>query len=266
MGAYGAAIATVASQAISMILCILYLKRNQFIFDFNLHSFGFHAKELKLLLKVGFPTMLNNITISISFLFILALVNQISDIAGSAVGAVGRINAFAILPAIAMSSAVSAMVAQNIGAGKIERAIKTMRTGMTITFIISAIIFVLTQIFPEFLLNLFLDQRDANYSQYIRDGKSYLRTFSFDYLVVPFHFCLNGLFIGSGNTRFALFNGILASLLIRIPASYFFGMTLGLGITGVGLGAPSASAVSSMICVIFFAMGTWKKQKIIMRG
>lgn len=263
MKAFGAAIATVVSQAISMILCIFYLRRNQFVFNFSLSSFGFNRHELGLLFKIGFPTMLNNVTVGISFTFILALVNGISEVAGSAVGAVGRINSFAILPAIAVSSAVSAMAAQNIGAGMQERASRTMRVGMLMTIAISGAIFALTQLFPEFFLRLFLDSSDVNYDTYIVNGIGYLRSFSFDYLIVPFQFCLNGLFIGAGYTNFALFNGMLSSLLIRIPSSYFFGMTLGLGITGVGLGAPSASLIACIISIIFFTTGKWKKHRII---
>jgi putative MATE family efflux protein len=263
MKAFGAAIATVVSQAVSMILCIIYLRRNKFVFNFNLSSFGFNKHELGLLFKIGFPTMLNNITIGISFTFILALVNGISDVAGSAVGAVGRINAFAILPGIAVSSAVSAMAAQNIGAGMQERASRTMRIGMLMTIAISGVIFALTQLFPEFFLRLFLDGADPNYDAYIATGIGYIRSFSFDYLIVPFQFCLNGLFIGAGYTNFALFNGMLSSLLIRIPSSYFFGMTLGMGISGVGLGAPSASLIACIVSVIFYATGKWKKQRIL---
>lgn len=265
MKAYGAAVATVVSQAVSMILCIIYLKRNAFVFTFNLRSFGFNKHELGLLFKIGFPTMLNNMTVGVSFVFILALVNRISDVAGSAIGAVGRINAFAILPAIAVSSAISAMAAQNIGAGKLDRASRTMRVGMLITIAISSVMFALTQLLPEFFLSLFLDRSDPNYASYILNGTAYIRSFSFDYLIVPFQFCLNGLFIGAGYTNFALFNGMLASLLIRIPSSYLFGMTLGLGITGVGLGAPTASLIAGVVSLIFYATGKWKKQRIIMR-
>jgi len=264
MKAQGAALATVVSQALSMILCIIYLKRNRFIFDFSLRSFGFDRHKLSLLFKIGLPTMINSISVSVSFLFILALVNTISDIAGSAVGAVGRINAFAILPAIAISSAVSAMVAQNIGANKLDRAVKTMRVGMLLTLAVSSLIFALTQIFPELILGLFLAGSDPNYAQYISDGKAYMRTFSLDYLIVPFQFCFNSLFIGAGHTNFALVNGLLASLLIRIPFCYLFGIVLDLGLTGVGIGAPAASIIASLTALIFFLTGKWKKQRIIM--
>ena len=258
MRAGGAAIATVASQAISMVLCIIYLKRNGFIFDFKFSSFGFHKERLKMLLKIGIPTSIQNVATSFSFLFLTTLVNALGVTASAAVGAVGKLNGFAILPAIAMSSSVSAMSAQNIGAGEEKRAISTMKVGILISIIISSIIFTLVHLFPEYMVSAFSDEDEM-----IVMGVTYLKAFSFDYLVVPFIFCLNGLFIGSGHTTFSLINGIMSSLLIRIPAAYILGITLGYGLIGVGLGAPIASAISLIPCTWFFLSGRWKKAVII---
>ncbi len=258
MGAAGAAIATVISQAISMFLCILYLKKNKFVFDFKLKSFGFHAERLKMILKVGIPTSIQNTLVGLSFLFLTALVNTLGVTASAAVGAVAKLNGFAILPAIAMSSSISAMSAQNLGAGEIRRAKKTMGIGMLISMSISLVIFVLVQLFPEICLKLFDDD-----AAMIASGVQYLRSFSFDYLLVPFQFSMMGLFIGSGHTTFTLINSAVTSILARIPACYIFGITLGYGLSGIGLGAPVATAVGVTLSLIFYLSGRWKKMTII---
>jgi len=72
-------------------------------------------------------------------------------------------------------------------------------------------------------------------------------------------FCFNGLFIGAGHTNFSLINGIMSSLLFRIPASYIFGMVLNMGLLGVGLGGPIASAAAMVFGLGFFLTGRWKK-------
>ncbi len=258
MGAAGAAIATVFSQALSMILCIVYLKRNNFIFDFSLQSFkGASLKQLKLILKIGIPTSIQNVATSTSFLFLTALVNSIGVTASAAVGAVGKLNGFAILPGVAMSTSVSAMAAQNIGAGKYDRAKSTMYTGMTIAMIISAIIFAFVAVFPEYCIGLFGDDPEL-----IECGVKYMQAFKYDYFVAPLCFCLNGLFIGAGKTKFSLFNGIMSSILFRIPASYLFGMVMNMGLYGVGLGAPIASGASLLFGIIFFISGKWKSKAI----
>ncbi|MDD6878081.1 MAG: MATE family efflux transporter, partial [Clostridiaceae bacterium] len=130
MGARGAAIATVISQGVSMLLCVGYLIRNKFIFDFRLRSYRIYREQLGLIFKIGTPNAVQNAVVSVSFMFITALVNTIGGYtASAAVGVVGKFNGFAIMPALAMSSAISTMAAQNIGAGKWDRAVKSLRIG-----------------------------------------------------------------------------------------------------------------------------------------
>ena len=255
MGAAGAAWATIISQAISMILCIVYLSKNNFIFDFSLESFkSFSKKQLKLILKIGIPTSIQNVASGLSFLFLTTLVNTMGVMASAAVGAVGKLNGFAILPGIAMSTSISAMSAQNIGAKKYKRASKTMYTGAAIALGISIVIFALVGIFPESCMKMF-----GSDPEFIQCGVDYIKSFKYDYLIAPVFFCFNGLFIGSGHTTFSLVNGILSSILFRIPASFLFGMVMKMGLEGVGLGAPVASVAAFILCVIFYATGKWKK-------
>ncbi len=255
MGAFGAALATVISQAISMILCIIYLAQNNFIFDFSVDSFrAFSKKQLKLILKIGVPTSIQNIASGMSFLFLTTLVNSLGVMASAAVGAVGKLNGFAILPGVAMSTSISAMSAQNIGAKKFNRASKTMFTGILIALGISIVIFALVGFFPEACMKMF-----GSDPEFIKCGVEYIRAFKYDYLIAPVFFCFNGLFIGSGHTTFSLINGVLSSILFRIPAAFLFGMVLNMGLTGVGLGAPVASIAALLLCIIFYMTGNWKK-------
>ena len=258
MAATGAAIATVISQAISVILCIIYLRKNNFIFDFNLSSFKCNKERLKLILKIGIPSSIQNVAVSTSFLFLTAMVNSLGVNASAAVGAVGKLNGFAILPAIAMNASVSAMCAQNIGAGRWDRAVKTCGVGIGISYAISIVIFAVVTLFPEICMKMFIDDKNV-----ISDGVVYLSSFKYDYLLVPATFCLNGMFIGAGHTTFSLVNGIMSSILFRIPACYFFGMMLDWGLKGIGLGAPIASLAAFVLCIIFFISGKWRNQVVI---
>ena len=156
-----------------------------------------------------------------------------------------------------MSSAVSSMAGQNIGAGEIERAKKTMLNGMVIAFGISAIVFVIVQIFPDFIIGLF----DKN-AEVIDTGRTYLRFIAIDYLLVPFVFCMNGLAIAAGYTNFALFNACFSSIFVRAPLAYIIVKVSMLGFDGVGLATGLASAASVIVGAIFIASGKWKKPKI----
>ncbi len=253
MKAFGAAVATVISQAISMFLCIWYMIKNKFVFDFKLSSFRFYKNRLKLMFKIGLPSAVQNGVTSLSFLFITALVNEIGGYtASAAVGIVGRFNGFAIMPAIAMGASVSTMSAQNIGAGEWDRAKKTCRIGVIIAVAFSYSIFVIAQLFPEQILGIFDDNKIM-----IEQGVTYFRTFSFDYLVVPLVFCINGLFVASGHTMFSLINSMMSSILLRVPVAYVFGQFLGMGLFGIGLGAPIASLGSLLVVLWFYFSKKW---------
>lgn len=255
MGAAGAAIATVISQAVSMITCIFVMIRSDFVFDFKPSSFRIHKEKMIRILKLGTPSAIQNGVTSVSFMIITILVNVIGGVSASAaVGVVSKFNGFAIMPAVALSASISTMSAQNIGADKWDRAIKVCKIGTCVAAVISVVIFLVAQVFPAEILKIF-----NNDPEMIEYGIQYMRTFSCDYLIVPFVFCINGLFIGAGHTTFSLINNMLSALILRIPASILFGAVFGMGLMGVGLGAPVASAGSLVLIIAFLISGKWRR-------
>jgi putative MATE family efflux protein len=256
--AFGAALATVMSQALCMFLTIRYMVRNNFQFDFKPRSFRIYGDQLRLIFKIGLPTCIQNGVTSVSFIFLTAVVNIIGGVSASAaVGAVGKFNSFAFMPTQAMSASISAMAAQNIGAKRMDRAVQTCRIGTVFSVCVTYAFFILVRLFPGSILRLFGDD-----SGMINDGVVYLRSFAFDFLIIPFVFCINGFLIGGGHTLFTLINSMMASVLLRAPACYFFGVTLGWGLRGVGLGAPVASAGVLLAIVAFLFSGRWKRNAV----
>ena len=114
------------------------------------------------------------------------------------------------------------------------------------------------RIFPEDCLSMFGEDKEM-----IKCGVEYLSAISYDYLLVPFVFCLNGLFIGAGHTKFSFINSASASLFIRIPACYFLGVFLNKGLYGLGLGAPLASMFGVIMGVVFFLSKKWMRAVIV---
>jgi putative MATE family efflux protein len=256
--AFGAALATVISQALSMFFCIAYMKKNNFQFDFRFRSFKIYRDQLALIFKIGLPTCMQNSVISISFLFLTAIVNIVGGVSASAaVGAVGKFNSFAFMPTMAIAASISAMSAQNIGAGRLDRAVTACRIGTVFSAILTWLFFIVVQVFPAPVLRIFGDD-----PQMIRNGVVYLRAFSFDFLIIPFVFCINGFLIGGGHTLFTLINSVLSSVLIRVPVCWFLGVTLNWGLKGVGLGAPAASFVVLLTIIGYLLSGQWKHNVI----
>lgn len=259
MGAAGAAYATIGAQAFSVVLSLIYLFKNHFFTGYKKSDFKIDKEKAKMLLKIGLPSSVQQIVISFSFLTLTALVNSLpnADIASACQGIGGKVNSFAVLPVLAMSSAVSSMAGQNIGAGETERAKKTMLTGMGIAFGITIFVFALVQLFPQQIISLFDTNPDV-----IEVGKEYLRFIALDYLFVPFVFCMNGLAIGAGYTNFALFNACFSSILVRVPFAYIMVNLTSMGFNGVGIATGLASVASMIVGAIYVASGKWKKPKI----
>ena len=259
MEAAGAALATIISQAISMFACIIYIKRSDLGFDFKLSSFRMYKERLLVMMKVGIPVSVQNVIVNFSFLVLTAIANGMGVSASAAVGIVGKYNGFAILPAIAVGSSVSAMVAQNMGAGMIDRAKKTFHTGFILSFSITLVVFIVTQLFPEQIISLFGEDNP----QMISDGVDYLRTFSFDYLLVPAAFCLNGLITGAGHTMISSISGIMSSIGFRIPFAILMGVTFKKGMLGLGIAAPLATLATTIFVFIYYLSGKWKVSTVV---
>lgn len=253
LGAAGAAWATIAAQGISMLLAMVYLSKNRFLFDFKRSSFKIHPDKVRLLLRVGLPSSLQSVVVNLSFLLMTALTNGFGVYASAAVGIAGKFNSFAILPAVAMSSSVSSIAAQNIGAGLYDRARGALISGIQIALGLGVAVWLLVQLAPEFIMRLF-----SNEDEVIRLGVVYIRAFSYDYLLVPIGFCLNGLLTGAGHTTLSMISGMLSSIVLRMPAAYLLSRTE-LGLAGVGAAAPIASAASLIFGLCFVVSGYWRR-------
>jgi Na+-driven multidrug efflux pump len=241
-----------------MFLCIAYMLKNNFQFDFKFSSYKIDPYQFKLILKIGFPTCIQNSVTSLSFLFTTAIVNIVGGVSASAaVGAVGKFNSFAFMPTMALSMSIAAITAQNIGAGKLSRAIQALKIGTLFSVVLTFLFFALVQFFPSAIMVLF-----GGDTEMVNAGVTYLRTFSFDFLLIPFIFCINGFLIGGGHTTFTLINSLFASILLRVPVCYFFAVTLNWGLLGVGMGAPVASFGVLLVIVVYLASGKWKQNAV----
>lgn len=141
MGAGGAALATILSQGVSMALAVLYLGRKGFIFSFRLGNFRIRRDKALRLLRLGLPVSLQETMVTISFLFIAAIVNSLGVTAAAAVGVAGKFESFAMLPANAFSGALASLTAQNMGANRPDRARQSLYASIGMAFACSLFFF-----------------------------------------------------------------------------------------------------------------------------
>lgn len=259
MGAAGAAIATISSQGISVLLSLIYLLKSGFFAGYKFSDFKIDRSKASSIIKIGLPSSVQQVIVSFSFLTLTALVNSLPNaaVASACQGVVGKINSFAILPGLAMSSAISSMAGQNIGAGEYKRAKKTMMTGLGIAMAISAFVFVIVELFPGELLSLFTPEEDV-----VETGKTFLRLVAAEYLIATPVFCMNGLAIGAGYTNIALLNAVFSSIIVRVPLAYLLVRVFDLGLNGIGIAMGFASVASIFVGIIFIQSGKWKQAKI----
>lgn len=257
-GAEGAALATILAQGLSMIACIIYLKCNDFQFDFSLRSFIWKKEMFVTLMKVGLPTGVQHVCTNTSFLVLTAMINAAGGVAaGAASGVVNKFNAFAILPSVAISSSVSAMISQNMGAGKVHRVKKAAFSGMGLCMIICAVVFTIANVFSVQIFNIFGAEPEV-----IDIGVKYMHAFSFEYVTLSFIVAFNSVFIGTGNGWISLVTNLLSAFAVRIPVAYLLGTVLGYGVVGVGYSIPIATFCGSSIAAIFYFAGAWKKNRM----
>ena len=254
-GVAGAALATVISQAVSLMSCVAYLHKRGFIFDFKLSSFRLNAGKVSVMLKLGLPGAIQNMIVSGGFLIVSSITNSLGVFAASGVAVAAKVNNLAQMPAGAVGMAVSAMVGQNVGAENFDRARSTMKNGIGISLIIGIAAFVIVQVMPMQLLRLLVDDNDV-----LQMGTKYLRITSLDYLLVAFVFPLNGLCNGSGHTLFTMIPSVFSSVIARVPVAFVCTRLLGMGISGVAVSTPTGTLSAIIICGIYYFSNKWCKK------
>lgn len=171
-----------AAQAVSFVTALLYLVRRGLPFSFRKEGaspWRPGKREMAAILKVGFPLALQDALVNISFLIITAVINAMGLVASAAVGVVEKLLVFAFLPLTAFSSAVAAMTAQNIGAGRRDRAVRVLGCGIAWSLLFGGLFCLYAQFFPATLTRLF-----TNEGAVIAAAADYLRSYSIDCVVV----------------------------------------------------------------------------------
>lgn len=254
MGAAGAALATTVSQGISVLIGYVYLRRRNFPIDFRPSSFRIHKDKLRMLLRLGIPTAFQEAMTSVSFLALEAIINAMGYIAAAAAGVVDRVFNVSIVPAIAFSGAISAMVAQNTGAGEYRRARKCLGIGLALCTAVAAVILVVMVLFPAQVVGCF-----AKEAEVVRQGVEYLTYYRYDCLLCAMAFCVNGYINGTGHTRWTMVVNIVASLGVRLPVMWALSRMAGATLRQIGLGFPTASLVQLAMGMLFLFCSKYER-------
>lgn len=249
MGSTGAAIATVFAQLVSVICSFIIIRKQNL--PLKIRKIDIIKSEKQLIgkiLYVGSPLALSDMLVSLSFLVILAIVNAYGLEASAGIGVAEKVCAFIMLVASAFMQSMAAFVAQNIGAGKVDRALKALRIGISLSLGCGAVIGLFTFFKGDLLAGIF-----SNDPLVIANAWDYLKAYAIDCFLTAFLFCFVGFFNGAGMTKFVMVQGIIGAMLVRVPVSYFMSKSEPVSLFKIGLATPCSTIVQIILC--FVALG-----------
>ena len=253
MGAAGAALGTTLSQTCSVIISLIVILRKKNEVVFSLKNLRPDRKVMGSLLKIGSPVAFQDGFIQIAFLVITVIANKRGLNDAAAVGIVEKIISILFLVNSTMLSTVSALCAQNIGAGKHRRAKQTLKYSILITTVFGLLSIIVMQLAPEPFIGLFTAD-----SEVIRMGAQYMHGYVFDCILAGIHFCFSGYFCAYGKSWISFVHNAIAITCARIPLAYLASVYFPDTLFPMGLATCTGSFVSVIICILFFV---WMEKK-----
>lgn len=258
MGAKGAALATVVSQTISVIISFIAIRKVGLGISFTRRDFKLRKKLIQAILGIGLPIAAQDGFIQVSFMVITAIANSRGLEIAAAVGIVEKIICFLFLVPSAMLSTVSAISAQNIGAGFYDRAKRTLAGGATIAATFGIACGIAFMFISEPVIGLFTDVQSV-----ITYGTQYMHAYVFDCAVAGVHFCFSGYFCACNKSILSFIHNAISITAMRVPGAYLAAIWFPATLFPMGIATLSGSMLSVFICIFFFIRICKKEPRFI---
>ena len=258
MEVFGAALATVISQAGSFIISLVYLYRRKesFGFDFKLKSFRIDPAALKPLVALGVPMAIQSAAINLSKIVLMSWINLFGVVYSALAGVYNKINVMINIVSSSFTTAGSTMVGQNLGAKQYERVSKVMKTVGTCTILVSTIFTFIIVCFQDSIYQLFTTDEAVLSNAYILLIPIILNFYGAATRSIAF-----SLINGSGNTKLNYAVAILDGMISRIGIAALLGFVLKIGCQGFWYGDAIAGFIPFVIGMTYYFSGKWKIKK-----
>ncbi len=246
LDAAGAAAATVLAQACSVVFAICILVKKHLPFTIARNDFKWNAQCGKFL-RIGLPLAFQEVLTQLSFLALCAFVNRLGLEASSGYGVACKIVNFAMLVPSALMQSLASFVSQNVGAGKEKRARQTMFTGIGVGLVVGCFVFCFVMFRGDLLAGIFTTDAAV-----IQRGYEYLKGFAPETIMTAFLFSMIGYFNGNNRTVWVMTQGMIQTLLIRLPFAYVMSIQPDASLTMIGLAAPVSTTVGVVMCAVYY--------------
>jgi len=261
MGTGGAALATIISQAVSLMISVIFLVKNKEQFELNIkfRDFLLWDKDMLLdLVKLGTPMAIKMASIQFSKLFVNSWINSYGVAVSAFAGIANKISSVSNLISNSINTAGSTMVGQNLVAGKFDRVKQILKNIAVITLTIAAILSVVMCMFPEQIFMLFTTDSDVDV---LNLTWGYIPIAILMFFGSSLRAIMNALLNGSGNYKINFVTAILDGIVMRIGLALLFGLALDLKHYGFWLGDAIAGLTPFFIGIVFYWTGSWKKSQ-----
>lgn len=252
MGAAGAAWATTLSQTVSVVVALIAMNRGDSGIRISRSDLKPQRAVMGKILNIGVPVALQDGFVQVGFIIITIIANQRGLNDAAAVGIVEKIIGILFLIPSSMLSTVSTVSAQNLGAGKLDRAIRTLWYANCIVIGFGTFFSIIMQMFPEKAVGLF-----TNDPQVIVQGCQYLQGYVWDCVFAGIHFCFSGFFCACGWSIISFIHNAVSIVVARVPLAYLASIMYPTTLYPMGLATVTGSVVSVIICVGVFV---WMKK------
>jgi len=257
-GVAGAAMATIGTQGIAALIGIILLLKGKVQINLNLSDLKPDWHLIRKMVKIGLPASIEQSARALGMTVITFLVAGFGTLSLAAYGIGGRILSFIIIPALGLSMATSTLVGQNIGAGNVERAEKVSNLSSIIGFVVLTVVGIIVFIFAKQISTIFIPGETAT----IASSALFIKIMALTFGFIGIQMAINGAFRGSGNTMISMTISIVALWVLRFPIAYILSTFTSLGDVGIWAAFPIANVLTTVIAVIWFKTGSWKKKKV----
>lgn len=258
MGVAGAALATVIAQAFSGILGNRHMMKLGYLTR-DPEDWRVDFRLVRLTFGIGLPAGVQQVIVSLGMLTMTSLVNKFGSSVTAAFGVGGRLDQFAFMPAMTMGLAVTSLVGQNLGAGKLERVKEVVRWGVLMTVGITGVVSLVALVFAGPLVSAFTGDPEV-----LKEGIGYLRIVALAYIPYALMFMLSGILRGAGDTVPSMLISIITLWCVRIPLAMRFSQTM--GSRRIWLGLAISPAIGAGLNYLYFLSGRWKSRAVTRRA
>ncbi len=242
----GAAVATITAQAVSVVLSLVILSKQKLPFTMKLSDIGFN-KEIGNFVRIGLPIAFQEVLTQFSFLALCAFINRLGLEASSGYGVANKIVNFVMLIPSSLMQSMAAFSAQNVGAGKENRARQALLTSIGLGAFIGFFVFLLIFFRGDLVTRIF-----ASDAVVVAQAADYLRGYAPEAIVTGILFSFVGYYNGHGQTMFVMLQGLGQTFLVRLPLSYIMSIRPNPTLSGIGFAAPCATTFGILLNVCFF--------------